>query len=84
MSDEQDAKLVKAVIAMANSLGMSVVSEGVESKDQLNFLLEANCEFIQGYYYSKPLGSDEFMSLLNKMPSGKANSKPLELISGIA
>ena len=84
LSDEQDAKLVKAVIAMANSLGMSVVSEGVESKGQLNFLLEANCEFIQGYYYSKPLGSDEFMSLLNKMPSGKANSKPLELISGIA
>ena len=41
---EQDTKLVKAVIAMARSLGMSVVSEGVENKGQLDFLMKENCD----------------------------------------
>jgi len=63
-NSEQDAKLVKAVIAMANSLGMSVVSEGVETKGQMNFLLDADCDFMQGYYFSKPVPEDEFVAFL--------------------
>ena len=67
LRSEQDAKLVKAVIAMAKSLGMSVVSEGVETKAQLDFLLAADCEFMQGYYFSKPVSADEFVALLKKV-----------------
>jgi len=71
--DEKDAKLVKAVVAMANSLGMSVVSEGVETKEQLDFLHKANCKYIQGYYFSKPVDSQAFMVLLKKF-NGCVNS----------
>ena len=66
LSSKQGAKLVKAVIAMANSLGMSVVSEGVETKAQQDFFLDANCEFMQGYYFSKAVSADEFVTLLKK------------------
>jgi len=84
LNSEQDAKLVKAVIAMANSLDMSVVSEGVETKGQLDFLLAANCEFIQGYYFSKPLQADEFLPLLEKMNGNESANKSFKLITGAA
>jgi len=80
LRNEQDAKLVKAVIAMANSLGLSVVSEGVETKEQLNFLLAADCELMQGYYFSKPVCADEFVVLLKKTNRTHTAVKSLELI----
>jgi len=80
---EQDEKLVKAVIAMAKSLGMSVVSEGVESKGQLDFLIKEDCEFIQGYYFSKPVPSAEFFKLLIKMNNLKNSVKSLKIVSGV-
>ncbi len=80
---EQDEKLVKAVIAMAKSLGMSVVSEGVESKGQLDFLVKEDCEFIQGYYFSKPVPSAEFYKLLIKMNKLQNSVKSLKIVSGV-
>lgn len=58
--DEGDAALVEAIIVMAHKLGIKVVAEGVENKNQLAFVNSQNCDMIQGYYYSKPLPSDEF------------------------
>ena len=84
LSHDKDAKLVKAVIAMANGLGMSVVSEGVETKGQLDFLLEAKCEFTQGYYFSKPVAADEFIPLLQKFNPINGNGESLKLITGMA
>lgn len=55
-----DGSIAKAVIAMSHSLGMSVIAEGVETEAQLDFMLENNCEEIQGFYYSQPLPADEF------------------------
>jgi len=81
LHDEQAAKLVKAVIAMANSLGLSVVSEGVESKEQLDFLLAAKCEFMQGYYFSKPVSANKFSVLLAKNGQTHKASRPLELVT---
>jgi diguanylate cyclase (GGDEF)-like protein len=81
---EQDANLVKAVIAMAKSLGMSVVSVGVESKGQVDFLLEQNCELIQGYYFSKPVQADEFVALLNKINRKNIEHESLKLMTGVA
>lgn len=83
LSHEEDARLVKAVIAMANGLGMSVVSEGVETKGQLEFLLEANCEFTQGYYFSEPVESAEFVSLLKKFNPINGDDESLKLITGV-
>jgi EAL domain-containing protein (putative c-di-GMP-specific phosphodiesterase class I) len=84
LTNEQDAKLVKAVIAMANSLGMSVVSEGVENKEQLDFLHNANCKFIQGYYFSKPVKPEELVVLLKKFNGLKSNDKSLKRVSNVA
>ncbi len=81
LHNEQDAKLVKAVIVMANSLGMSVVSEGVETKAQLEFLLDADCEYVQGYYFSKPVAADEFIALLKKINRTLVKEKSPELIT---
>jgi EAL domain-containing protein (putative c-di-GMP-specific phosphodiesterase class I) len=63
-SDEEDAAIAKAVIALAHSLNLKVIAEGVESKEQRDFLLENGCENCQGYFYSKPLPAKEFEDLL--------------------
>ena len=53
--DEDDASLCQAIIAMANSLGLTVVGEGVETDEQLNVLMQLGADQVQGFYYSKPL-----------------------------
>ncbi|MEA1919852.1 MAG: EAL domain-containing protein, partial [Campylobacterota bacterium] len=62
--DEEDVGITKAVIALANSLNLKVIAEGVEMKEQKEFLLKNSCNHIQGYYYSKPLPADEMEKIL--------------------
>ena len=78
---EKDARLIKAIIAMAKSMGISIISGGVENKAQLNFLLNESCEYMQGYYFSKPVSPDKFVNLLKKMNRhATGNSKSLVFI----
>ena len=63
---EKDKKLVKAIIAMTKGLGMTVISEGIETKEQSDFMVNEQCEYMQGYYFSKPVPPDEFI-LLSKI-----------------
>jgi diguanylate cyclase (GGDEF)-like protein len=65
--DKDDVAITGAVIAMAHSLGLSVVAEGVETEEQLEFLKRNGCEEVQGYYYSKPLPPDACIEFLKKM-----------------
>ncbi|MDQ7061604.1 MAG: EAL domain-containing protein [Sulfurimonas sp.] len=62
--DEEDAGITKAVIALAKSLDLRIIAEGVETKEQKDFLVLNGCENIQGYYYSKPIPANEFEILL--------------------
>jgi diguanylate cyclase (GGDEF)-like protein/PAS domain S-box-containing protein len=62
--DPSDANLVETIIAMARHLGLEVVAEGVETKEQLDFLLEKGCKFFQGYYFSHPQPVENFTELL--------------------
>ncbi len=78
---KQDERLVKAILALAKSLGMSVVSEGVESKGQLDFLIKEQCEYIQGYFFSKPVPSEAFFDLLMKMNKIDQQPDALKLVS---
>lgn len=64
--DSDDAAIVQAVIAMARSLGLTVIAEGVETKEQLEFLRRNRCNEIQGYYFSRPLAADAFAQLLRE------------------
>lgn len=64
-NDENDRgkRIVTHVISMAKDLEMSVLAEGVETKGQKDFLQGAKCDMIQGYYYAKPMPTNEFEQL---------------------
>jgi diguanylate cyclase (GGDEF)-like protein/PAS domain S-box-containing protein len=62
----QDAAITKAVIAMANNMDLRVIAEGVETEDQLNYLMEKHCHEIQGYYLSKPIPAHEVCRFIEK------------------
>lgn len=65
INDADNRKVVNAIIALAHSLKHKVVAEGVEEKDQLDFLRENDCDEVQGYYFSMPLSGEEFHRLLS-------------------
>ena len=62
--DHKDEALAKGIIVLAKSIGMNVIAEGVETKEQLEFLKNHNCDEIQGYYFFKPLAEAEMTKLL--------------------
>lgn len=64
--DPNDAMLVKTIIDMANNFGLSVIAEGVETEDQLNFLQKNRCKTYQGYFFGKPVPLEQFEQLINK------------------
>jgi EAL domain-containing protein (putative c-di-GMP-specific phosphodiesterase class I) len=64
--DADDAAITRAIIAMAHSLRLRVVAEGVEADEQLSFLRDLGCDEMQGYHFSEPLPEDAFLRLLQK------------------
>lgn len=59
-TDADDAALTTAIIALAHKLGVKVVAEGVETREQQDFLVNAGCDQAQGFFYAKPLDAAEF------------------------
>lgn len=62
----RDQLMFKAIIAMANTLGLECIVEGVETKEDVRILKESGCFMAQGYYFSKPKSKEEFESILAK------------------
>jgi EAL domain-containing protein (putative c-di-GMP-specific phosphodiesterase class I) len=55
-----DVSVVKAIIAMARGLELTVIGEGVETREQLSFLANQGCEFVQGYFFSRPVDAETY------------------------
>ncbi|MBR2513181.1 MAG: EAL domain-containing protein [Halomonas sp.] len=64
--DQDDAAIVRAIIALAYSLGLGVLAEGVETLEIQNFLISENCHTFQGYLYCKPLSPIEFQDFVEQ------------------
>ena len=60
--DTRGEVVVSEAISLAKQLNMRVVAEGVEKKDQVDFLAKHNCDMIQGYYFDKPMPANEYES----------------------
>ena len=58
--NERNQIILKSIIRMADSLGMDVITEGIETEEQLQVLMEMGCNYFQGYYFSRPLPLEEF------------------------
>lgn len=61
--------ILQFIVSLANEMHLSVVAEGVETKEQLNRLMEISCDYVQGYYFAKPMPCEEFEDLLIKLES---------------
>jgi diguanylate cyclase (GGDEF)-like protein/PAS domain S-box-containing protein len=62
--DAEDKAITEAIIAMGKTLSLTVVAEGVETQDQMEFLKDHSCDEMQGYYFSKPIIPEQFADLL--------------------
>ena len=60
--------LCETMISMAHALGVSVIAEGVETKEQARILMQSHCDYLQGYYFSKPIPLDEVLSYEQNKP----------------
>ena len=65
-SDGNDKAIVKTIIAMACSLDLDVIAEGVETAEQRQILLDMGCKKFQGYLFSKPLPLEQFEAILKQ------------------
>lgn len=74
-------KIVMSMIKMAHSLDLQVVAEGVESIDELNSLKDVRCNTVQGFYYGRPMSSDDFIAFATRHLMVGAHS---DILSGLA
>ena len=70
-------KIVLSIIRLAESLGYETIAEGVETEDELNYLVNLGCRYIQGYYFSKPLSADEIEAFVCDF----SNAAPINLVA---
>ena len=72
--------ICRTIIRMAEELGKHSIAEGVETLEQLEFLKRNGCDFVQGFYYSKPLSPDQFLEFVDKQDFHTKRRKALEIL----
>jgi diguanylate cyclase (GGDEF)-like protein/PAS domain S-box-containing protein len=63
-TDQNDRAIAEAIVVMAHKLGLKTIAEGVETEQQKNILAEVGCDYVQGYYFAKPMPVEDFLSLV--------------------
>nr|WP_278335907.1 EAL domain-containing protein [Desnuesiella massiliensis] len=66
LNEKVDEKIVNTIINLNHELNLKVVAEGIETKEQLNFLRETGCDFGQGFLFSKAIPAEDFERLLKE------------------
>ena len=67
-SNPENLEIVRTILGLARNLGMDVIAEGAETMEEVNHLKTLQCDFSQGYYFSKPVDSEQANALLGKKP----------------
>ena len=62
-----DAAIVIAITQMAKTLNLEVVAEGIETEEQAKFLTESKCNYLQGYYFAKPVSIEDLKVILDRL-----------------
>ncbi|MBL1142515.1 MAG: EAL domain-containing protein [Proteobacteria bacterium] len=81
MHDKDDATIVNALISLAHNLGYKVIAEGVEDKEQLEYLKQHQCDVVQGFYYSRPLPASDFYLWAKEYESNHCTDNTNKLVS---
>ena len=63
---KNEKNMIDYILTMAKELKLTTIAEGVETKEQRDYLLEKECDIIQGYYYAKPMPEEEFEEYMEK------------------
>jgi EAL domain-containing protein (putative c-di-GMP-specific phosphodiesterase class I) len=64
VSDPDDAAIAQSIVSLAHNLGLQVVAEGVETREQLEYLASVGCDAMQGYYFSRPVPQQDCTKML--------------------
>jgi len=73
--------VIASVVAMARGLGIKIIAEGIENPDQISYLRKIGCDVIQGYVYSKPLPTDDFVEYVKKFKASSDKHGEIETIT---
>jgi EAL domain-containing protein (putative c-di-GMP-specific phosphodiesterase class I) len=79
---EGDAAIARAIIMLAHTLRLTVVAEGVETAEQLEFLEKEDCDMVQGFLYSHPLGEADFEAFLRRNRPARGGERVVRLVPG--
>lgn len=71
--NQKDRGITKSIIDLSKNLGLTVIAEGVEEREQLDFLTENQCDEIQGYYFYKPMSTDGIETLLREQTTDRSH-----------
>jgi EAL domain-containing protein (putative c-di-GMP-specific phosphodiesterase class I) len=81
-TDANAAAVVRTIIAMSHGLNIKVVAEGVETDEQLRFLLRRKCDEAQGYFIGRPVAPEEFCEAV-RSGNSQINVRSIEPLSGL-
>ncbi|MCG8428990.1 MAG: EAL domain-containing protein [Chromatiales bacterium] len=77
--DPSDAKIVETILTMADQLGLEAIAEGVERREELEFLRKKGCQLFQGYYFGAPMNEDQYLEFLKQECAGQSTAKVISV-----